>query len=92
METASIRCGRFARWLAVPVLILSARDSVEDRILGLDSGADDYLVKPVAFAELLARLRSLRRRSFATETVLRHSDLQMDLLARRVTRNSERLS
>jgi DNA-binding response OmpR family regulator len=75
--------------LAVPVLILSARDSVEDRILGLDSGADDYLVKPVAFAELLARLRSLRRRSFATETVLRHSDLQMDLLARRVTRNSE---
>jgi two-component system copper resistance phosphate regulon response regulator CusR len=75
--------------LAVPVLILSARDSVEDRILGLDAGADDYLVKPVAFAELLARLRSLRRRSFSTETVLRHGDLQMDLLARRVTRNSE---
>lgn len=75
--------------LAVPVLILSARDSVEDRILGLDTGADDYLVKPVAFAELLARLRSLRRRSFSTDTVLRHGDLQMDLLARRVTRNSE---
>lgn len=75
--------------LAVPVLILSARDSVEDRILGLDTGADDYLVKPVAFAELLARLRSLRRRSFSTETVLRHGDLQIDLLARRVTRGSE---
>lgn len=77
--------------LAVPVLILSARDSLEDRVLGLDTGADDYLVKPVAFAELLARLRSLRRRNFATETVLRHEDLQIDLLSRKVTRNSENL-
>lgn len=75
--------------LVVPVLILSARDSLEDRILGLDTGADDYLVKPVEFAELLARLRVLRRRSFSHETVLCHDDLQMDLLARRVTRNSE---
>ncbi len=77
--------------LAVPVLILSARDTLEDRVLGLDTGADDYLVKPVAFAELLARLRSLQRRNFAADTVLRHGDLQMDLLARTVTRHGEKI-
>lgn len=70
-----------------PVLILTARDSVDDRVLGLDSGADDYLVKPFAFAELLARLRVLvRRGAAARETVLRAADLEMDLVARRVTR------
>jgi two-component system, OmpR family, copper resistance phosphate regulon response regulator CusR len=70
-----------------PVLILTARDSIDDRVLGLDSGADDYLVKPFAFAELLARLRVLLRRgSSGRETVLRAADLEMDLVSRRVTR------
>jgi two-component system copper resistance phosphate regulon response regulator CusR len=70
-----------------PVLILTARDAVEDRVLGLDSGADDYLVKPFAFAELLARLRALLRRETAgRELVLRADDLEMDLLSRRVVR------
>ncbi len=77
--------------LAVPVLIMSARDSLEDRVLGLDTGADDYLVKPVAFAELLARLRSLQRRNFASETILQYSDLHLDLLSRQVTRHGESL-
>jgi two-component system, OmpR family, copper resistance phosphate regulon response regulator CusR len=72
---------------ATPVLILTARDAVEDRVTGLDAGADDYLVKPFAFAELLARLRVLLRRGqVERETVLRLGDLEMDLLARRVTR------
>jgi DNA-binding response OmpR family regulator len=71
----------------LPVLILTARDAVEDRVIGLDAGADDYLVKPFAFAELLARLRVLLRRGQRErETVLRSGDLEMDLLARRVTR------
>jgi DNA-binding response OmpR family regulator len=72
---------------SVPVLILTARDAVEDRVTGLDAGADDYLVKPFAFAELLARLRVLLRHGAAErETVLRVDDLEMDLLQRRVTR------
>ena len=70
-----------------PILILTALDSVEERVQGLDSGANDYLVKPFAFAELLARLRALLRRDFTErELFLRADDLQMDLLARRVTR------
>ena len=70
-----------------PVLILTARDSINDRVLGLDSGADDYLVKPFAFAELLARLRVLLRRgSSGREKVLRAADLEMDLVSRRVSR------
>jgi two-component system copper resistance phosphate regulon response regulator CusR len=73
----------------LPVMIMSARDSLEDRVLGLDTGADDYLVKPVAFSELLARLRSLLRRNSKAETVLRFEALQMDLLARKVTRHGE---
>src|SRR5262245_48042824 len=72
---------------AVPVLILTARDAIEDRVVGLDAGADDYLVKPFAFAELLARLRVLLRRPGGDrETVLRADDLEMDLLHHRVTR------
>jgi DNA-binding response OmpR family regulator len=72
---------------AVPVLILTARDAVADRVTGLDGGADDYLVKPFAFAELLARLRVLLRRGRDhRETVLRAGDLEMDLLQRRVVR------
>ncbi len=77
--------------LAIPVMIMSARDSLEDRVLGLDSGADDYLVKPVAFVELLARLRSLLRRNVVSETVLRCGSLQVDLLSRKVTRDGKSL-
>ena len=69
-----------------PVLVLTARDAVEDRVAGLDGGADDYLVKPFAFAELLARLRVLLRRERAAETVLRADDLEVDLVRRRVSR------
>jgi two-component system, OmpR family, copper resistance phosphate regulon response regulator CusR len=70
-----------------PILILSARDSVEDRVEGLDAGANDYLVKPFAFAELLARLRALLRRELpGRPLVLKADDLEMDLLDRRVTR------
>jgi len=72
-----------------PVLMLTARDSVEDRVAGLDSGADDYLVKPFAFAELLARLRALARRGDgARPSVLVVGDLQLDPATREVTRGS----
>lgn len=71
-----------------PVLILSARDAVEDRIKGLDLGADDYLPKPFSLEELLARIRSLLRRQATTkETVLEHRGICVDLLARTVTQN-----
>lgn len=73
-----------------PVLILSARDSVQDRIKGLDFGADDYLAKPFSIEELLARVRSLlRRQSAVKETVLEHRSLRMDLLGRTVTLDAE---
>jgi two-component system, OmpR family, copper resistance phosphate regulon response regulator CusR len=79
-----LRAGGFAS----PVLILTARDTVGDRVAGLDSGADDYLVKPFAFAELLARLRALLRRNLTgRELVLRADELEMDLVARRVVRD-----
>jgi two-component system OmpR family response regulator len=69
--------------------MLTARDSVEDRVAGLDSGADDYLVKPFAFAELLARLRALVRRGDAERpTVLETGDLRLDPARRMVTRGS----
>ncbi len=76
-----------------PVLFLSARDQVDDRVKGLELGADDYLVKPFAFSELLARVRTLLRRgnkSVAAE-VLRVADLELDLLRRRVTRAGKRI-
>ncbi|MBZ5675291.1 MAG: response regulator transcription factor [Acidobacteriia bacterium] len=70
-----------------PVLLLTARDSIEDRVLGLDAGADDYLVKPFAFPELLARIRALLRRGKAESvTTLRMQDLEMDLVGRSVKR------
>lgn len=75
------------RGLSVPVLLLTARDTIEDRVAGLDKGADDYLVKPFAFAELLARLRSLLRRGHGEQAVrLSLADLTLDPIARSVTR------
>jgi two-component system, OmpR family, copper resistance phosphate regulon response regulator CusR len=75
-----------------PVLMLTARDGVEDRVRGLDSGADDYLVKPFAFPELLARMRVLLRRGRQTEpTRLTVADLELDLVARHATRNGRDL-
>ena len=71
-----------------PALMLTARDTVDDRVAGLDAGADDYLVKPFAFPELLARVRALLRRPpLQTGTVLRVDDLQMDTAKREVRRN-----
>ncbi len=76
-----------SRGLTIPVLILTARDTVEDKVLGLDSGANDYLVKPFAFAELLARLRVLLRKDTSErELVLWADNLELDLLTRRVNR------
>lgn len=79
--------------LDTPVLFLTARDAVADRVKGLELGADDYLVKPFAFAELLARVRSLTRRGRAgiEPTVLRVADLELDLLRRRASRAGERI-
>jgi DNA-binding response OmpR family regulator len=76
----------------MPVLLLTARDAIADRVRGLDSGADDYLVKPFAFPELLARIRALVRRG-ATESGsgLKIGDLEMDIVGRNVTRSGEAL-
>jgi two-component system, OmpR family, response regulator len=78
------------RGIATPVLILSARRSVDDRVRGLQSGGDDYLTKPFAFAELLARVQALvRRATRSTEpTTLTFEDVVLDLLSRRVTRGT----
>ena len=81
-----------ARGLGTPVLVLTARDAVEDRVLGLDAGADDYLVKPFAFPELLARVRALVRRGRPDQVLrLQLADLEMDLVTRTVTRAGVRL-
>jgi two-component system, OmpR family, copper resistance phosphate regulon response regulator CusR len=82
-----------ARGTKAPVLLLTARDAVEDRVLGLDAGADDYLVKPFAFAELLARTRALLRRSGQDEPTHRNQigDLAVDIQMRRVTRGGQEL-
>jgi two-component system, OmpR family, copper resistance phosphate regulon response regulator CusR len=78
------------RGVKTPVLVLTARDSLQDRVTGLDAGADDYLIKPFAFAELLARIRALVRRGRVTETPrLSIGDLEMDLVTRKVTRNAQ---
>jgi DNA-binding response OmpR family regulator len=73
-----------------PVLILTARDAVEDRVAGLDKGADDYLLKPFAFPELLARIRALTRRGRPEQALrLRLSDLELDCVTRKVIRGGE---
>src|ERR1700758_5039172 len=72
---------------ATPVLVLTARDAVDDRVTGLEAGADDYLVKPFALRELLARIRALLRRSQGPHDVLGYADLTLDLTTRTVTRN-----
>jgi len=79
------------RDIDTPVLILTARDGVDDRVLGLDLGADDYLIKPFALPELLARIRARLRRGRPSETLrLKAADLEMDLVGRRAVRG-ERL-
>ncbi|MBD7977396.1 heavy metal response regulator transcription factor [Serpens gallinarum] len=76
-----------------PVLFLTARDAVEDRVKGLELGADDYLVKPFSYAELLARVRTLLRRGPPRESAeFQVADLQLDLLRRQVTRQGERIN
>jgi two-component system copper resistance phosphate regulon response regulator CusR len=80
------------RGLQTPVLILTARDGVDDRVLGLDLGADDYLVKPFAFPELLARIRALLRRGRPTDVLrLKAADLEMETTTRRVMRGGRAL-
>jgi DNA-binding response OmpR family regulator len=75
-----------ARKQSLPVLVLTAKDSLDDRVAGLDAGADDYMTKPFALAELSARLRALLRRGAPRETVIRVGDLEMDTVRRTVRR------
>jgi two-component system, OmpR family, response regulator MprA len=75
-----------------PILMLTARDLVDDRVAGLDAGADDYLVKPFALAELRARLRALLRRNAASAERLSYADLALDLAAARVTRGGREVA
>ena len=82
-----------ARGAKTPVLLLTARDAVDDRVLGLNAGADDYLVKPFAFAELLARIRALLRRAdFANPLRLQIGDLTLDVQTRCVVRGSREIA
>jgi two-component system response regulator MprA len=81
-----------AKGLAVPVLLLTARDSVNDRVAGLDAGADDYLVKPFATEELLARVRALLRRGKAPEEVLAFADVTLDVATRAAQRGGRTLA
>ncbi|MCH7499766.1 MAG: response regulator transcription factor [Nitrospina sp.] len=75
-----------------PILLLTAKDAVEDKVAGLNKGADDYLTKPFAFSELLARVRSLLRRGqVETKTELKVGDLNLDLVSHKVKRNSEEI-
>jgi two-component system copper resistance phosphate regulon response regulator CusR len=79
-----------SRGLKTPVLVLTARDSLQDRVTGLDSGADDYLVKPFAFAELVARIRALLRRGRVADAPrLTAGSLELDLITRKVSRGGK---
>ena len=85
-------CRRLRAGGSVPILMLTAKDSVSDRVKGLDSGADDYVVKPFAFEELIARVRALLRRSHTAEdTVLRFADLTLNVSTREVTRGTHKI-
>ncbi len=77
--------------MSIPVLILTARDQLDDKVRGLESGGDDYLVKPFAFAELLARIRSLLRRSSGVSAETRVGDLRIDLVKRDVVRDGQEI-
>ena len=80
------------RGIQTPVFVLTAKDAVEDRVIGLDQGADDYLTKPFAFSELLARIRALLRRGRMDQILkLQHEDLEMDLVTRKVSRGAQSL-
>jgi two-component system copper resistance phosphate regulon response regulator CusR len=87
-------CRRLRRdGISTPILMLTARDAIHDRVEGLDSGADDYLVKPFEFAELLARVRALlRRRGAPHDPVIEVADLRIDTRSHRVTRGESELS
>jgi two-component system copper resistance phosphate regulon response regulator CusR len=80
-----------ARKPSLPVVVLTAKDTLDDRIAGLDSGADDYMVKPFALAELSARLRAVLRRGAPRENVLRVADLELDTVKRLVRRGGRAL-
>jgi DNA-binding response OmpR family regulator len=80
-----------ARGSTLPVLVLTGRDAVDDRVAGLDAGADDYVVKPVALSELLARLRALVRRGGGSGPVLRYADVELDPARGTATRAGRRL-
>jgi len=80
-----------ARKAELPVLVLTARDSLDERVAGLDAGADDYMVKPFALAEVSARLRALLRRGQPREVRLRVADLELDPIKRVVTRGTRRI-
>jgi len=80
------------RLIQTPVFVITARDAVEDRVIGLDQGADDYLTKPFAFSELLARIRALLRRGRMDQILkLQHEDLEMDLVTHKVSRCTQSL-
>lgn len=87
-------CRRLRAATSIPILMLTAKDTIPDRVTGLDAGADDYLVKPFSFDELLARLRALLRRSKPAEAteVVTFADLKLDPAAREVMRGERRLS
>ncbi len=78
--------------VSTPILLLTAKDAVEDKVAGLNKGADDYLTKPFAFSELLARIRSLLRRGqVETQTELKVGDLCLDMVSHKVSRNGEEI-
>ncbi|MGI8553207.1 MAG: response regulator, partial [Dehalococcoidia bacterium] len=84
-------CQQLRKASRVPIIMLTARDTVPDRVAGLDHGADDYLVKPFAIDELLARVRALLRRSVTDEEVLQYADVVLDEGARAAVRGGEPL-